>query len=216
MSDVNIDGDFCETAGVPSPTRPYHHGSLEQQLTDTAMDVVRSEGLAAMSLRDLTRAARVSPSAAYRHFPSRDHLVARVSQRSREALARALIAALETAPAKRDQKQRATERLRAIGFAYVRFAVEEPNLFDAAFTRCAVKPEEPDEPDAWSVLVSTVQAMIDVGAVPATRSVDGPMIAWVGVHGLSEILTSSIWPDGVDVDALSAPVIEGVVRALAS
>lgn len=215
MNDVNIAGELCETHDVPATTRPYHHGALEQQLTDSAVDVVRAHGLDAMSLRDLTRAANVSPSAAYRHFPSRDHLVARVAQRAREELARALSAAIQSAPRKRDPKQRATERMRAIGFAYVRFAVENPNLFDAAFTRCDVMPAAPDDPAAWSVLVSTVQEMIDAGAIPPERAVDGPMIAWVGVHGLSEILTSSIWPEGLDVDALSAPVIDGILRALA-
>ena len=215
MSDVNIGADLCETVEVPAPSRPYHHGSLEQQLTSTAMEVVRSSGLEAMSLRDLTRTARVSPSAAYRHFPSRDHLVARVAQLSREALAHALLAALEAAPTRRDPKQRATERMRAIGLAYVRFAVENPNLFEAAFTRCDIRSNTPDDPAAWSVVVATVQEMIDAGAIPAERAVDGPMIAWVGVHGLSEILTSSIWPDGVDVEMLSAPVVEGILRALA-
>ena len=197
------------------PDKPYHHGSLEQQLTDTALEVVRNDGLDAMSLRDLTRAARVSPSAAYRHFPSRDHLVARVSQLARELLAHALIAARDEAPTRRDPKRRATERLRAIGHAYVRFAVENPNLFEAAFARCDIKPARPDEPAAWLVLVATVQEMIDAGAIPPERAADGPMIAWVGVHGLSEILTSSIWPDGLAVDALSAPVIEGIIRSLA-
>jgi AcrR family transcriptional regulator len=178
------------------------------------MEVVRSDGLDAMSLRDLTRAARVSPSAAYRHFPSRDHLVARVAQLSREALAHALIAARHAAPAKRDPKQRATERLRAIGHAYVTFAVENTNLFEAAFTRCDITPATPDEPAAWSILVTTIQEMIDVGAIPAERIADGPMIAWTGVHGLSAILTASIWPAGVSPDPLTAPVIDGIIRAL--
>ena len=200
---------------MPATTRPYHHGSLEQTLTDLAMEVVRQDGLDAMSLRELTRAARVSPSAAYRHFPSRDHLVARVAQRSREALGEALLAAREAVPARRDPKRRATERLRAIGFAYVRFAVENPNLFDAAFTRCDIRPETVDDPDAWSILAETIQEMIDAGAVPPGRAVDGPMIAWAGVHGLSQIMTASVWPDEVSVETMGAPVIEGIIRALA-
>lgn len=205
---------LCHTDAVPATTRPYHHGSLEQALTDLAMEVVRDDGLDAMSLRELTRAAHVSPSAAYRHFPSRDHLVARVAQRSREALGAALIAAREAVPARRDPKRRATERLRAIGLAYVTFAVENPNLFDAAFTRCDIRPDAPDDPDAWSILVATIEEMIEVGAVPPGRAVDGPMIAWAGVHGLSQIVNASVWPDGVSVDTMSAPVIEGIVRAL--
>ena len=75
------------------PDKPYHHGSLEQAMLDAAIEVVCSTGITSLSLRELARSIGVSPSATYRHFPSREHLVMRVSQRSREALARDLIAA---------------------------------------------------------------------------------------------------------------------------
>lgn len=197
-------------------TRPYHHGSLEAALVDAAHDVVCTNGVSSLSLRDLARHVGVSPSAMYRHFPSRDHLVSRVSQRSREALGHALITARASISSRPGSKRHATEQLEAIGQAYVQFALEHPLQFDAAFTRCDVPPERADEPDAWGVLVDAIEAMIAAGVTPPVRRHDGTMIAWSAVHGLSTILTSSIWPIGLDATREIDAVVKGVVRSLSS
>lgn len=208
VSDVNI----CDRV-IHVSNRPYHHGSLEQALVDTALAVVRELGIDALSMRDLARTIDVSPSATYRHFPSRDHLVMRVSQCSREALARSLMAARDGIIGS-NTKRRSVERFEAIGRAYVQFAVSNPNVFEAAFTRSEVALERPDDPSAWSVLVDSIEQMISAGAVPPARRKDAPMIAWSGVHGISTILTSSIWPAGVNADHEVEAVISGISRSL--
>jgi AcrR family transcriptional regulator len=194
--------------------KPYHHGSLEAALLEAALDVVTQNGVAALSLRDLARHVGVSPSAAYRHFPSRDHLVSRVSQVAREALGHSLVAARATVQRREGTKRHATELLEALGRAYVQFALANPMLFDAAFTRCDVPPAKPDEPDAWGELVAAIEAMIAAGVTPPNRRHDGVMIAWSAVHGLSTILTSSIWPIGLDSTREVDAVVKGVVRSL--
>lgn len=208
VNDVNICGRVTDVSN-----RPYHHGSLEGALLDAALNVVRGAGIGGLSLRDLARTVDVSPSATYRHFPSREHLVARVSQRSREALAHSLLAARDGIIGS-NTKRRSVERFEAIGHAYVQFAVDNPTVFEAAFIRCEVGPAAPDEPSAWSVLVDSIEQMIAAGAVPASRRKDAPMIAWSGVHGISTILTSSIWPAGVSADQEIEAVIAGISRSL--
>lgn len=191
--------------------RPYHHGSLEQALVEAAIDVVRTDGIGAVALRDLARTVGVSPSAAYRHFPSRDHLVSRVSQRCREALAEALVEARDALSRRGSTQRRSAAHLVAIGRAYVHFAVANPLVFEAAFTRCDVRPDAADDPDAWGLLVAAIDEMAAAGLVPRTRRAEAPLVAWAGVHGLSQILTASTWPDGVDVE----PHIDAVVTAIA-
>lgn len=195
-------------------SKTYHHGSLEAALLDAANGVVGSSGIAALALRDLARHIGVSPSATYRHFPSREHLVARVSQNAREALGHALTAARASVPGRVGSKRHATEQLEAIGRAYVQFALDQPKLFEAAFTRCDVAPEQADAPDAWGVLVDAIDEMIAAGLTPAARRHDGTMIAWSAVHGLATILTSSIWPVGLDATREIDAVVKGVVRSL--
>ncbi len=212
MSDDVNDVNICDRVTDVSD-KPYHHGSLEQALVDTALAVVRELGIDALSLRDLARTIDVSPSATYRHFPSRDHLVMRVSQCSREALARSLLAARDGIIGS-NTKRRSVERFEAIGHAYVQFAVDNPTVFEAAFTRSEVALERPDNPSAWSVLVDAIEQMITAGAVPLARRKDAPMIAWSGVHGIATILISSIWPQGVGADQQIDAVIGGISRSL--
>ena len=198
--------------------RPYHHGDLGRALVDAALAVVRESGVASMAMRDLTRHLGVSASAAYRHFPSRDHLVAAVAQRAREDLAVAMLEARGAVVASGPKSGRAIRRFRAIGRAYVEFAVREPRLFEAAFARCAARPDRPDDPDAWGVLVAGIEEMAATGAIPPDHRADAPLIAWSGVHGLATILTASAAPP--DPEALPPgpgvidTVCEAIVRSL--
>jgi AcrR family transcriptional regulator len=197
----------------------YHHGDLEAALIDAAVDVVLAHGVGAVALRDLARTIGVSPSATYRHFPSRDHLVAVISQRARQQLAMAMIDARSTVPATGSHASRSVRRFRAIGRAYVEFAVRQPNLFNVAFTPCPVQPSTPEDPNAWAVLVGAIDEMVDTGAMPTTRRTDAPLVAWSGVHGLSTILTAATRPSEpglhhTGTDAMIDTVVDAVVRSL--
>lgn len=195
-------------------TRPYHHGALEDALIGAALREVAANGVGSLVLRDLARTVGVSVSACYRHFPSREHLVARVGQLAREQLGKSLLEARDTVANTGPRKNRALRRLEATGHAYVRFAMDNPNLFEAAFTRSTVGPDRPENPSAWGVVDSTIAELVDTGAIPPSRRHEAPLIAWAGVHGLAQIVTASIWPPGVDVEAQIGAVIDGIVRAV--
>jgi AcrR family transcriptional regulator len=202
----------CQTLAMSQ--RPYHHGDLEAALLAVSMEVVESQGATAVTVRDLARMVGVSPSAAYRHFPSRDHLMARVSQLARQALAAELLTAQDGASTRGGSARRATARFESIGRAYVSFALNNRRLFEAAFLHCDTRPEEPDDPDAWLILVDAIDQMIEAGAVPDSRKRDGPIIAWSGVHGLAQILTASIWPEGISPDVHINAVVAAITRSL--
>src|SRR3954449_7575760 len=55
-------------AAVP---KPYHHGDLRRVLIDAALQLVGEGGPDAVSVREASRRAGVSPGAAVRDFPSR-------------------------------------------------------------------------------------------------------------------------------------------------
>jgi AcrR family transcriptional regulator len=61
------------------PGRPYHHGDLAPALRAAARAILEEEGLAALSLRSVARRAGVSHAAPYRHYPSREALLADVA-----------------------------------------------------------------------------------------------------------------------------------------
>ena len=109
------------------PSRPYHHGDLRRALIDAATDLASAGGADGVVLREAARRVGVSPSAAYRHFPSRQSLLATVGSAARERLARRMLAGDTTDP---------KARFQATGRAYIEFALEEPGLFEVAFRPC--------------------------------------------------------------------------------
>src|SRR3954465_4115916 len=112
------------------PARPtYHHGDLRRELLDASIAVRAERGIEAMSLRDVARQAGVSPAAPYHHFASKDALLDAIAVDGFMQLAHVMIAAREAAGSE------PTARLRAIGEAYVRFALERPAHFHVMFRR---------------------------------------------------------------------------------
>src|SRR5688572_32638192 len=116
------------TAPDESPARTYHHGDLRRALVEAATALAEHGGSDGVVLREAARRIGVSPSAAYRHFPSREGLLAVVGSQARQRLAGQMLAAME-AVRTRDPRNRAVDRFRSCGREYIRFALEEPGLF---------------------------------------------------------------------------------------
>src|SRR5262245_10111365 len=130
---------------APTNIRPYHHGDLRRALVAAATELAASGGSDEVALREAARRVGVSPSAAYRHFPSRDGLLAQVGSEAREALARRMLEAM-AAVTDRNTRHAVVGRFRATGRAYIEFALDEPGLFDVAFRPCASELYVPDDP----------------------------------------------------------------------
>jgi AcrR family transcriptional regulator len=192
----------------------YHHGSLEAALVETAVEVARAEGPAALSLRSIAATVGVSPAAVYRHFDSLDHLVAAVSQFGREEMARALIAARARPTTARTKAGQARQRMAEVGRAYIRFAIDEPRLFDTAHTACSVLPSRMDDPSAWHVLLDCVADLEATGVITSKMAAEAPIIAWAGVHGLANILVRGVTVEPLDVDAAIDTIVEALLRAV--
>jgi AcrR family transcriptional regulator len=104
----------------------YHHGDLKAALVDGAIDLIIERGVRGFSLAELSRRLGVTVAAPYRHFASRDELLAAVAVRALQTFGEALVAqSSETDPPE--------ERLAAMAAAYVRFAAEQPALFGVVF-----------------------------------------------------------------------------------
>ncbi len=110
----------------------YHHGDLANAVIDAGLRRVRQRGLDAVSGRELAGVVGVAPSAIYRHFVDKDQLRAAIAQAAREQLARAM----SQPKARKLTKASAYARFRAIGEAYIDFALSEPRLYAAAFSEC--------------------------------------------------------------------------------
>lgn len=108
-----------------TPPKPYHHGDLKRALVEAALELAKEGGAEAVSVREAARRAGVSPGAPFRHFPSRDALMAAVAGEAQRRFRAESDAALAEVP---DGDPLA--RFRALGLAYLRWAMRNPTHFE--------------------------------------------------------------------------------------
>lgn len=165
----------------------YHHGNLRQALVAAALRILEKDGAAALTLRAAAREAGVSQAAPYRHFTDKEALLATVAAESFHALT----AAMREAGASLGDDRRA--RFRALGLAYIRFAVVHPARFRLMFGRdlgrmARYLPLKQAADGALALLVAEIEAGQQIGLLRAGDPRDLAMAAWSMVHGLSALL----------------------------
>jgi AcrR family transcriptional regulator len=191
-----------------TPVRPYHHGDLRRALVTAATELAATGGAEGVALREAARRVGVSPSAAYRHFPSRDGLLAQVGSTAREALARRMLEAM-AAVRRRDRRRLAVDRFRASGRAYIEFALDEPGLFEVAFRPCPPDLYVPDDPSPYALLSEALDAL-DAAGMLTVRRAGAEAYAWIAVHGAAVLLGERLLPV-----VEREPVIEGTLDMVA-
>jgi len=167
-----------------SPERGYHHGDLRQALLAEGLRLVEEVGADALALREVARAAGVSPAAVYRHFPDKRALMTALAQEGARRLALAQEAAA------RDESS-LIAAFTATGRAYVRFALANPGLFRLTFTYPGVTIPDPTSDAAASQLHAHALALAGGdehrARVVAVRS-------WALVHGLAMLILDGRLP----------------------
>jgi AcrR family transcriptional regulator len=176
-----------------NPRRPYHHGNLRLALLREAGAILRSEGSAALSLREVARRAGVSPAAPYAHFADKGELLAALAEEGFRDLVTAMRRGFREAPAD------PLRRLKAMTGAYVRFAVEHPARFAIMFG-----PERPPieqhaglheaAHDASGVMVTAIVDCQQSGAIVAGDAMALAVFGWTVIHGLSVLLIAGLMP----------------------
>ena len=105
--------------------RAYHHGNLRRALVDEALRLAAEGGIEAVNIREAARRAGVSPGAPFRHFAGRGALLAAVAAEAQRRFRAEIEIALREAPADDPLAQ-----FRAIGLAYLRWAMRNPTYFE--------------------------------------------------------------------------------------
>ena len=205
----------------PAAKRNYHHGDLRRALLDAAWRLVAEKGLAALTLRELARAAGVSHAAPYHHFPSRTALLDALAEEGFAGLDRAMgeakagpatgeqAAGAATpgpgdplpSPAEPGQTPRPVEGAEVmvrLGRAYVDFACAHPEQLQVMFRPRHLESEGPPPPalveigaQAYGHLADAVRVCQAQGLAPAGDPDELALSAWSLVHGFA-----SLWSQG--------------------
>ena len=158
---------------MPKQAEPYHHGDLRAALIRAGLDTLarREE----VSLRALAKLVGVTPAAVYRHFASKEALLAAIAEEGFNRLAQAF-----------DQVRAATaaDRYMKLGEAYLDFATSNPSHYQVMFGQSPVAADGNDR--LAQACETTFAALIDACAELAPTPEQARTLAlasWSLVHG---------------------------------
>lgn len=165
-----------------SEERSYHHGDLRAELVRIARELVRESGPAGCSMREASRRAGVSQAARFRHFPDKTALLdavgaeayAELEQRYREA---------------RGKNAEPADEARAVARAYLRFALDEPQLFRLIFSSPRLH-KTPEAIHSYQVFEQAIERTQQHGGLPAGSSTELAHVIWSAIHGVADLVLS--------------------------
>jgi AcrR family transcriptional regulator len=163
---------------------PYHHGDLRRVLIETGLSLIAESGARAFTMREVARRAGVSHNAPYRHFASRDDLIAAIATEGFERLS----AAIRKGGSKGGT---AVARLIKGSSAYISFANRWPSYYEVMFSPALQKDAYPECAEAaeesFSVLVRAIEDCQQNGSVRTGDSRSLARILWALLHGIAEL-----------------------------
>lgn len=203
--------------------KTFRHGDLRNALLEAGIELARQGGPGAVVLREATRRAGVAPNAAYRHFTNRDDLLQSVRAAALSLLAVAIENEMAAVKHHRQPAVYARATLRAVGNAYLKFALGETGLFRTAFS--GRDPVENDTDAAktgksglnpFQLLSSALDQLVEADVLPSERRRGAEYLAWSAVHGLAFLVIEG--PLGgvskKDLQALSERLVRMVENGL--
>lgn len=170
-------------AVVEQPASGYHHGNLRAALIEAGLQALEEGERAELSLRDLARRAGVSANAAYHHFENKEALLSALAAEG----FRRLHGVQQQAPRGKAGREAA---LRAVGRAYVQFAMDHPALFRLMYGGFTASHNDVELVDA---AMSGFDAVVSGIAAFNGRSPQDPevmadaLLLWSIVHGLAHL-----------------------------
>ena len=117
----------------PASSTAYHHGNLRAALLEAAVHLAEEGGPENVSVREVAKRVGVSPGAPFRHFSSKTALMTAVAEDAMSRFRAEITVAVE-AVADGD----ALGRYAAVGFAFLRWAVQNPTHFQIISTRSLI------------------------------------------------------------------------------
>lgn len=161
--------------------------NLKEACIQAAREVIAEEGVEGLSMRDVARRLEISHQAPYRHFASRDHLLAEIMRRCFEDFAQFL---------DQNSKENPTE-LRSMGEAYLDYAALKPLeyrlMFGTPWPEPAAHPELVKHAvHAFDLLRQNLLKQHEKNSGAKKQAELEAMFIWSLLHGYASIEQSNV------------------------
>jgi AcrR family transcriptional regulator len=164
----------------------YHHGNLHDALVLRGVEILASEGAAALSLRRAARDVGVSQTAPLHHFDGKVGYLAAIATHGFRMMFEQRIGALRNKTDPRD-------RLLGVMLAHLQFAIDHGALFQVMFgPEIPNKAQFPDLEQAarrsYGILETCVGEYLASRNASLARVRPAALAAWTACHGLATLM----------------------------
>jgi AcrR family transcriptional regulator len=168
----------------------YHHGDLKNALIQAGIEILATEGVHALSLRRVARAAGVSPAAPYAHFANKQALIAAISTAGHQKLydrLKTVVTQYAGNPAR---------QLVEAGWTYMDFALTDTAHF--RITMSGIVEQEKAYPALVAATQESFRLVMQIVSACQERGIlkQGPtdllaLSIWSAIHGLVSLILES-------------------------
>ena len=179
----------------------YHHGNLKENLIQQAVLACEESGWENISLRNLAKQLNVSQTAPYRHFETKEDLLAEVAAKGFE---------------KMNADMNKTSNFLASGLAYCDFALKYQNTYDlmtgnslGSFTQYPALLDQAQS--AFVTLENNLEAhLLNLGHSDLPKEIieEKALSVWAFMHGIVGILRKT------ETASENAPASEGPMKIM--
>ena len=179
----------------------YHHGNLKENLFQQAVLACEESGWENISLRNLAKQLNVSQTAPYRHFETKEDLLAEVAAKGFE---------------KMNADMNKTSNFLASGLAYCDFALKYQNTYDlmtgnslGSFTQYPALLDQAQS--AFVTLENNLEAhLLNLGHSDLPKEIieEKALSVWAFMHGIVGILRKT------ETASEDAPASEGPMKIM--
>jgi AcrR family transcriptional regulator len=167
--------------------KSYHHGDLKNALIEVGADILSKDGVSGLSLRKVAQKAGVSHTAPYAHFADKQALIAAISTEGYKNLYDQIAQVAE------QYRSDPLRRLVESSWAYVQFALDEPDHFKVTLSGMIEK--EQDYPafvetakQTFSLVVEVVAQCQQAGILCKGAADLTAVSVWALIHGFVTLL----------------------------
>lgn len=204
-------------ASNPKPDRKaYHHGDLRKALLDDAVKLLREEGEAGLSMRNLAARAGVSRTAAYHHFEGKHALLCAVAEEGFKRFGKVFYP-----PEMEGDDTLNEQRIQRFVQDYIKFATGNSEYYDLMFGSQLWKTEKLTETltqEAYRTFrgyVDGIRGWQESGQI--SKNLDPlryAQVSWSTLHGMSRLLIDGIYVDNQSRNAMCQAAADMLWREL--
>lgn len=187
---------------MPTVASPYHHGNLRQSLLDCGLQLLREQGIARLSLRQLAERCAVSRSAPYHHFTDKQALLAALAAQGFSSMREQLSTYVQDGIP-------SDEALLLACLDYLDFALQQPALYELMFGSLLWRDSDPTRPDTArfqrlgkDCFRQYVQLFAQRPGASAAHSLRQAQLLWASLHGLAKLALDGIFVKREDLGAI--------------